>query len=90
MDRRTFLARTGAAAAAAGVVAAVPLSGVADAATATDEKVPDVAPPEHDVIAHVRDVRTGEIAVFTGTTETIVRDRTLAARLVRAASTDRG
>ena len=36
------------------------------------------------VVVHVRDAATGEIDVFRGTTHTRVRDRELAARLVRA------
>jgi hypothetical protein len=37
------------------------------------------------LIAHVRNVSTGEIAVMVGTRETIFRDHSLAARLVDAA-----
>ncbi len=36
------------------------------------------------VVVHVRDVTTGEIDVFRGTTQTRVRDRALALRIVRA------
>jgi hypothetical protein len=36
------------------------------------------------VVVHVRDAATGEIDVFRGTTHTRVRDKDLAARLVRA------
>jgi hypothetical protein len=36
------------------------------------------------VVVHVRDAATGEIDVFRGTTHTRVRDKELAARLVRA------
>ena len=33
---------------------------------------------------HLRDARTGEMDIFTGTTQTRLRDPALAARLVRA------
>jgi|SRR5580692_3599954 hypothetical protein len=39
-----------------------------------------------DVIVHVRDVRSGELDVFSGTSHTRLRDPDLAARLVRAIS----
>jgi hypothetical protein len=38
------------------------------------------------VVVHVRDATTGEMDVFRGTTCTRVRDKELAARLVRASS----
>jgi anaerobic selenocysteine-containing dehydrogenase len=36
------------------------------------------------VVVHVRDLRTGEIDVFRGTSHTRIHDRDLASRLVRA------
>jgi hypothetical protein len=36
------------------------------------------------IVVHVRDARSGEIDVFRGTSQTRLRDRELAARLVRA------
>ena len=39
-----------------------------------------------DVIVHVRDVRSGELDVFSGTSHRRLRDPDLAARLVRAIS----
>jgi hypothetical protein len=39
-----------------------------------------------DIIVHVRDVRSGELDVFSGTSHTRLRDPDLAARLVRAIS----
>jgi hypothetical protein len=80
------LARSTAAAAAAGVAAAVPLSGTAAAKATQDEPDLDVPDTAGDVVAHVRDVKTGEIAVFTGEAEVTVHDRQLAARLARASS----
>jgi hypothetical protein len=83
VDRRTFLTRAGLAAAATGVAAAVPLSGVA--AAAADDADTAVDEPDDAVVAHVRNVATGEIAVFTGTNEVSIHDRKLAAGLARAA-----
>jgi hypothetical protein len=36
------------------------------------------------IVVHVRDARTGDIEVFSGTSQTRVRDRDLAARISRA------
>jgi len=59
---------------------------VADTATldATDAGV-GVADSGAPLVAHVRDLSTGEIAVFNGTREVIVRDPQLANNLFRAA-----
>ena len=43
--------------------------------------------PVHGLIAHVRNVATGEIAVMVGTREVIHRDRSLAVRLMDIADT---
>ena len=37
------------------------------------------------VVAHVRDASTGEVVLFDGERETVVRDRALVGRLARAA-----
>jgi hypothetical protein len=42
------------------------------------------ADTEEQVVVHVRDARSGEIDVFSGTSHTRVQDRELAARLIRA------
>ena len=56
--------------------AEIPL-GTATAAAATE--------PVQNLIAHVRDVSTGEIAVMVGTQEVIHRDRSLALALLDVA-----
>jgi hypothetical protein len=76
------LTRAGVAAAATGIAASVPLTGVAAAADDADAAVDE---PDDAVVAHVRSVATGEIAVFTGTSEISIHDRKLAASLARAA-----
>ncbi|HTW99366.1 MAG TPA: hypothetical protein VMD59_11345, partial [Acidimicrobiales bacterium] len=63
--------------------------GAADAATI--RRVPETAdsPVEAGlatpVVAHVKDAATGEIALYVGEREVTIRDRHVAARLVRAA-----
>jgi len=93
VSRRTFLGRGSLAVAAAGVLSTVPgLSGLitatesdgpaADASVAADSEGASLSEP---LVAHVRDASTGEISLFNGTREIVVRDPQLAGRLVRAA-----
>jgi len=95
VSRRSFLRNSTLAVAGAGVISQVPLvSGLlgptaadvpaaADAATAgADETAASLTEP---LVAHVRDLATGEIGIFNGTREVVVNDPQLAARLARAA-----
>jgi hypothetical protein len=86
MDRRSFLARGSMMMAAAGAVAAVP--GVADELLAGGADAPAVEGEAgaltEPLVAHVRDLGTGEIGVFTGTREVVLRDPGLASRLFQA------
>ncbi len=75
--RRRFLVAGGAGAVAGGIGL---LS--ADAAGAA-QRMPAVVGP---IVAHVRDVRTGEISVMVGETAVTVRDPGLVAALARAAA----
>jgi hypothetical protein len=90
--RRVLL---GAAGAGAVGLAAAAVASAGPALAGTSRKA---APPAHDagdaghgskisepVVVHVRDVRSGEMDVFAGTTHTRLRDPDLAARLARAA-----
>ena len=57
----------------------------AHAASAPDaEHVPDELADGEAVVVHVRDVRSGEMDVYRGTSHVRVQDRALAARLARA------
>jgi hypothetical protein len=61
-------------------------AGAADAAateavTAGEATAGSLAQP---IIAHVQDLANGEIALFTGTSQVLVKDPQLAARLARA------
>jgi nitrous oxide reductase len=87
MSRRSLL-QGAAGAGAAGL--AVTAFGVAatPALAATTSKAADTpgSTPAHadPIVVHVRDARTGDIEVFSGTTQIRLRDRDLAARIARA------
>jgi hypothetical protein len=95
VSRRLFLRNSGLAVAGAGVMSQIPmLSGLvtateADAPAATDAATAGVdggaASLSEPLVAHVRDLSTGEIGIFNGTREVIVKDPQLAARLFHAA-----
>jgi len=93
LTRRGFLAGTAAGVAAAGVAVVLP-GGAASAATragalAGGGLLPSMAETADEslgepVIAHIRDLSSGEIVLFRGENETIVHDRRLASRLASA------
>jgi hypothetical protein len=67
---------------AGGVLGAIPAAATADAAARTaDAGAADAAGP---LVVHVRDLRTGDMDIFAGTSMTRLRDRALAARLAEA------
>jgi len=72
------LAVTTLGAAALGVSATPAHAAPAHAADSTGQAAGD------PIVVHVRDARTGDIEVFSGTTKTRLRDRDLAARISRA------
>ncbi len=85
VTRRTFLARASIAAAGVTGGAAVINSVVASAipAAAAIPAVRGVAPVLGEpLVAHVRNIATGEVAVLMGTREVVYRDRALVARLL--------
>jgi hypothetical protein len=81
-NRRAFLRNSGIAVAAAGIVTALPAS----AASALEGSTPPV--PEHasndPVVAFVRNVRKGEVVLYTGENEVVVNDKRLASLLFHA------
>jgi hypothetical protein len=93
LSRRSFLARTGAGAATAGLIAAMPsIATSASAAAATKAQDPSRAPATTDtelapasLVVHVPDPRTGEIHFLIGTREVVHKDRALVARMLREA-----
>jgi hypothetical protein len=89
IERRVFLTRGSVVVAAAGVAAAVPglapgLLEPAGAAEAVPASPADEVTLDEPLVVHVRDLRTGEIGLFSGTEEIVVHDRGLANLLVRA------
>lgn len=84
-SRRKFLIAAGSGVAAAGVVAAAPnaMAAPASSAAAKDTTLP--ADATGHLIAYVRNVRTGEVAVMVDDREVIVHDKDLVARLARVA-----
>jgi len=89
--RRSVL-RAAAGAGAAGVAATtlggmlIPASAATRHGATARTGTPDTAHDDgaSDVVLHVRDAAAGEIDVFRGTTQVRLRDRDLAARVVRA------
>ena len=85
-NRRDFLKHASATAAVVGVVAAAPLS-IVEKAAADDAKAPRVptdARVDRHVVAHLRNVQTGEVAIYSGDREITVKDKRLAALLYKA------
>jgi hypothetical protein len=96
LSRRLFLKSSSAAVVTAGAIAALPgvpaLIGAVDSqapadAGAAEAAVTDLegsAPMSEPLIAHVKDLATGEISLLSGTREITVLDPRLAASLIRA------
>jgi hypothetical protein len=94
INRRAFIARSGAVAAAAGAAVLIPgqiagaVTRVSGGAAAKNLAVPSVVAnakePAAPIIAHLRNAATGEIAVFSGKEEFILHNTELASQLVIA------
>jgi hypothetical protein len=91
LNRRAFITKGSMTAAAVGLLGASQASvlpavlgagGEADAAGADLAGLGDGL--DGPVMAHIRDLATGEIGIFTGTREVILHDPAMAARLARA------
>jgi hypothetical protein len=82
-SRRNFLRNTSVAVAAAGVASAVP-SSAANALQDRPPSLPDDDSVDQPVVAHVRDLRKGEVVVYTGEREVSITDKRLAALLYHA------
>jgi hypothetical protein len=94
ISRRTFIHRGTLTAAAVGVVTSVPgwsglLTGGMAAAPAAENDAGEVdgeaGAVAQPVFAHIKDLSTGEISVFQGEREVVIRDTTVANRLFSAA-----
>jgi hypothetical protein len=88
LTRRRFLTHASVGAAIGSLAGGLAAMACVDGPRQTTE-MPIAASDESvdDLIAHVRHVPTGEIALMIGTREVIHRDRSLAARLVDVART---
>jgi hypothetical protein len=95
LSRRSLLRRAGAAGAAGLAVTAIGASpalaatakpaGTSTSKASTSKAGASAGNSAGDsIVVHVRDARTGDIEVFSGTTQTRVRDRDLAARIAQA------
>jgi len=90
-SRRAFLTRGSIAVAAAGVVTSIPNLTSALAAGSAEAPAAEAAVAEggaatmsEPLIAHVRDLASGEIGLFSGEREVVFHDPTLATRLFNA------
>jgi hypothetical protein len=85
-SRRSVL-RGAATAGAVGLAATAMGAGASSALAATGQSKPrsgsDVKTPPGPIVVHVRNAKSGEIDVFSGTSQTRLRDKDLAARIAR-------
>jgi hypothetical protein len=84
LSRRTLL-KTGSLGLIAGVAAISGIDKVASLTGVHVESEPDLTAVGTDVVAHVKDASTGEVAVMVGTSEVVYRDPQLVGRLLAAA-----
>ena len=91
LSRRSLL--QGAATAGAAGLAATAIGAAASPALAATSRPPtpdqshghgEAGAPAGPIMVHVRDARSGDIEVFSGTSQTRLRDADLAARIARA------
>lgn len=90
LSRRGFITRSSLTVAAAGLVSSLPA--VPSAVTAAESEAPEAgsAISEADalaapLVAHVTDLQAGEISLYSGEREVVLRDPALVARLFHAA-----
>ena len=83
LTRRSLL--QGAATAGAAGLAVTAMGAAASPALAAARSAAPDQSPDHDgpIVVHVRDARSGDIEVFSGSSGTRVRDQDLAARIAR-------
>ncbi len=88
MSRRSLLQGAAAAGAAGLAVTALGTAVSPAAAASTASSAPasgDLkAAPSGPIVVHVRNAKSGDIEVFSGTSQTSLRDKDLAARIARA------
>jgi nitrous oxide reductase len=87
LSRRSVLqgaATAGAAGLAFTAVGAAASSALAATSPSSPRSGGDVKAPSGPIVVHVHDARSGELDVFSGTSQTRLRDKDLAARIARA------
>jgi hypothetical protein len=89
LSRRSFLGRGSVVAAAAGLGAMAPATVgalLSDAPVLGDasQEAPAVGNVEGAVVAHISDASTGQLSIFNGTREVVIKDPTVVSRLLRA------
>jgi len=92
LSRRSVLQGAATAGAAGLAVSAFGAAAASPALAATSSSTAGSAAAAHEeaghsdpIVVHVRNARTGDIEVFSGTSQTRLRDKDLAARIARAA-----
>ncbi|MGI9034178.1 MAG: twin-arginine translocation signal domain-containing protein [Acidimicrobiales bacterium] len=91
LSRRSFLGQASLGAAVAGAVAAAPnlVKGSRSSTTAVAPPAPidlgALPATEGPIVAHVRDVASGQVVLMMGTSEVVYQDHNLARTLARAA-----
>ncbi len=85
LTRLGFFKRTSAGAATLGLLAVPGLTAASESPEVVDtsEMTPEMM--AEPLVAHVRDLASGEIAVMSGAREVIIRDTQIVARLLKAA-----
>jgi hypothetical protein len=88
MSRRSLLQGAATAGAAGLAATAMGASAAGPALAAGSRKPAQDSPhaplPAGPIVVHVRDARSGDIELFSGTSQTRLRDKDLAARIARA------
>jgi hypothetical protein len=89
LSRRLFITRSSLTVAAAGLVSALPalpaaVSGAEAEAPEIDSTVGDTDALAAPLIAHVKDLQTGEMSLYSGEREIVLHNPALAARLFNA------
>jgi hypothetical protein len=90
LSRRLFLTKSSLTVVAAGVVSAMPalpsaVTAAESEAPAADSAISDSDALSGPLIAHVKDLQTGEVSLYSGEREFSIVDRGLAAKLFNAA-----
>jgi hypothetical protein len=82
LSRRSLL--RGSAVAGATGLAVTAMGAMAGPALADSRRASATELPDGPIVVHVRDAKSGDLEVFSGTSQTRLRDQDLAARIARA------